>query len=330
MLVVVVALYMLPIHLLRASSSSLSLQLLSRLRQQSIQLQQSRSSAVSVSSCRSQYNLKVHRPARISCFCRCYSSSIDSTSIEDPHLIISMRDLDTFAAPQSSVHKYLVAEAVVAESGLPVMNYETEYGGGGKNNQRLQPANLPRQVKNIHYTPVLPETAPSPYLVAASKSCAAMLELDPSELHTAKFVDAFSGNLLLPRLNRPYCTVYGCHSYGQWFGQLGDGRAIGLGEVYVQQQHKQRTHIDGGGYFHDLTRESPVDAASAEASAGPGQQQQQQQHNYYSQHLFELQLKGSGRSPYSRGFDGRAVLRSSVREYLVSEAMHHLGEGVRD
>ena len=61
------------------------------------------------------------------------------------------------------------------------MYYEREYGG--KSNQRL-PANLPRQVKNIHYTPVLPKTAPSPYLVAVSKSCAAMLELDPSELHT--------------------------------------------------------------------------------------------------------------------------------------------------
>jgi hypothetical protein len=223
-----------------------------------------------------------------------------------------MRDLDTFAAPQSSVHKYLVSEAVVAESGLPVMDYEREYGGNS--NQRL-PANLPRQVKNIHYTPVLPETAPSPYLVAASKSCAAMLELDPSELHSAKFVDAFSGNLLLPRLNRPYCTVYGCHSYGQWFGQLGDGRAIGLGEVYVQQRIPATS--TGGGYFHNFTCELPVDAA-AEASAGP--------EDYYSQHLFELQLKGSGRSPYSRGFDGRAVLRSSVREYLVSEAMHHLGE----
>lgn len=306
-LLVVVVLYMLPVHLLCVSSSPPSLQVLSRLRQRSVQLQQSKSSAGS----RCQYRhsqVKVRHPARFSSY---YSSAIHSTSIEAPRRVISMRDLDTFAAPQSSVHKYLVSEAVVAESGLPVMDYEREYGG--KSNQRL-PANLPRQVKNIHYTPVLPETAPAPYLVAVSKSCAAMLELDPSELHTAKFVNAFSGNLLLPRLNMPYCTVYGCHSYGQWFGQLGDGRAIGLGEVYVQQRTPVTT---GGGYFHNLTRESPVDTA-AEASVGP--------EDYYSQHLFELQLKGSGRSPYSRGFDGRAVLRSSVREYLVSEAMHHLGE----
>jgi len=220
-----------------------------------------------------------------------------------------MRDLDTFAAPLTSVHKYLVSEAVVAESGL-TMDYEAEYGG--KSNKRL-PANLPRQVKNIHYTPVLPEIAPNPYLVAASKSCATMLELDLSELNTTKFIQAFSGNHLLPRLDKPYCTVYGCHSHGQWFGQLGDGRAIGLGEVYVQKKNCYPS--DYIGHFHDLS--SPVDAA--EASAGSM--------DFYSQHLFELQLKGSGRSPYSRGFDGRAVLRSSVREYLVSEAMHHLGEG---
>ena len=105
----------------------------------------------------------------------------------------AMRDLDTFAASVPSVHKYLVSEIVEAESGL-TMDYETDYGGG-RGNQRL-PTNLPRQVKNIHYTPVLPEPAPSPYLVAASKSCATMLELDASELSTMKFVNAFSGNLL--------------------------------------------------------------------------------------------------------------------------------------
>ena len=90
-----------------------------------------------------------------------------------------------------------------------------------------------------------------------------------------------------------------CYSYGQWFGQLGDGRAIGLGEVYTLG-----TPLNDDDEAQ-VSNNRPVD--------------------YYSRHLFELQLKGSGRSPYSRGFDGRAVLRSSVREYLVSEAMHHLG-----
>ena len=70
---------------------------------------------------------------------------------------------------------------------------------------------------------------------------------------------------------------YGGHQFGNWAGQLGDGRAISLGEV-----------------VHDKQR-------------------------------WELQLKGAGKTPYSRFADGRAVLRSSVREYVASEAMHYLG-----
>jgi serine/tyrosine/threonine adenylyltransferase len=91
------------------------------------------------------------------------------------------------------------------------------------------------------------------------------------------FVDALSGNGLLPGMET-YATVYGGHQFGNWAGQLGDGRAILLGEV----------------------------ATSSQAH-------------------FELQLKGAGATPYSRRADGRAVLRSSIREFLCSEAMHHLG-----
>ena len=76
----------------------------------------------------------------------------------------------------------------------------------------------------------------------------------------------------------PYAQCYGGHQFGQWAGQLGDGRAINLGEVLNQQ----------------------------------------------NQHL-TLQLKGAGATPYSRNADGLAVLRSSVREFLCSEAMFHLG-----
>jgi uncharacterized protein YdiU (UPF0061 family) len=76
----------------------------------------------------------------------------------------------------------------------------------------------------------------------------------------------------------PYAARYGGHQFGHWAGQLGDGRAITLGE------------------FSDTTN-----------------------------HVWELQLKGAGRTPYSRNADGRAVLRSSLREFLCSEAMHHLG-----
>lgn len=76
----------------------------------------------------------------------------------------------------------------------------------------------------------------------------------------------------------PYATNYGGHQFGHWAGQLGDGRAIFLGEVAVSSGSR-----------------------------------------------FEVQLKGAGPTPYSRRGDGRAVLRSSIREFLCSEAMHHLG-----
>lgn len=70
---------------------------------------------------------------------------------------------------------------------------------------------------------------------------------------------------------------YGGHQFGSWAGQLGDGRAISLGEVVNMGQR------------------------------------------------WELQLKGAGKTPYSRFADGRAVLRSSIREFVASEALHHLG-----
>jgi Protein adenylyltransferase SelO len=137
----------------------------------------------------------------------------------------------------------------------------------------------PRQIYKSHFTSVLPEPVPTPYMIIGSKSCAQSLGLDPAEMRTLKFVKAFSGNVLMPGLDTPYSSNYGCHCYSSWFGQLGDGRAMALGEV----------------------------------AGGTGDH-------------YELQLKGCGRSPYSRGFDGRAVLRSSIREFLVSEAMFHLGE----
>jgi len=84
------------------------------------------------------------------------------------------------------------------------------------------------------------------------------------------------GNAQLPDAPT-LASVYSGHQFGQWAGQLGDGRALLLGEI--------------------------------DTPAGP----------------MELQLKGAGLTPYSRMGDGRAVLRSSVREYLCSEAMHGLG-----
>ncbi|GAV05201.1 hypothetical protein RvY_15369 [Ramazzottius varieornatus] len=92
-----------------------------------------------------------------------------------------------------------------------------------------------------------------------------------------EFVDFVSGNVVLPG-SVPLAHRYGGHQFGSWANQLGDGRAIMLGE-YV---------------------------------------------NKAGEH-WELQLKGSGKTPYSRSGDGRAVLRSSIREFLCSEAMYHLG-----
>jgi uncharacterized protein YdiU (UPF0061 family) len=120
---------------------------------------------------------------------------------------------------------------------------------------------------------------PSPYLVCASNSAAALIGLDPAEFDTPLFADVFSGNVELPS-SLPLSAVYSGHQFGVWAGQLGDGRAILLGEA-------------------------PASSLAA--------------------NTLELQLKGAGKTPYSRMGDGRAVLRSSIREFLCSEAMAALG-----
>ncbi len=116
-----------------------------------------------------------------------------------------------------------------------------------------------------------------PRLLAHSREMAAELGFSESDVASPEFAQVFGGNALLPGM-QPFATNYGGHQFGHWAGQLGDGRAISLGEVL----------LDGG-------------------------------------QRRELQLKGAGPTPYSRSADGRAVLRSSVREFLCSEAMHHLG-----
>jgi uncharacterized protein YdiU (UPF0061 family) len=125
------------------------------------------------------------------------------------------------------------------------------------------------------YTELRPTPLPAPYLVSHNTALAAELGLDPNRIASPVGVETFTGNLVVPG-SRPLATVYSGHQFGVWAGQLGDGRAILLGEL--------------------------------DTPAG-GQ---------------ELQLKGCGRTPYSRMGDGRAVLRSSIREYLCSEAMHGL------
>ena len=127
-----------------------------------------------------------------------------------------------------------------------------------------------RQVSNACWSKATPFKAPSPTLALWSTELAAQLNLLKGQ------PEVLAGGVLVDGMV-PYAQRYGGHQFGNWAGQLGDGRAITLGEV--------RT----------------------------------------SEGALELQLKGAGHTPYSRFADGKAVLRSSVREFLCSEAMHHLG-----
>lgn len=134
-----------------------------------------------------------------------------------------------------------------------------------------------REVRAALYSQVDPTPVAAPRLLAWSRETAALLDLEESDIASPEFAQVFGGNALLQGM-RPFAANYGGHQFGHWAGQLGDGRAISLGEA--------------------------INAA--------GQR-------------WELQLKGAGPTPYSRTADGRAVLRSSIREFLCSEAMHHLG-----
>jgi uncharacterized protein YdiU (UPF0061 family) len=125
------------------------------------------------------------------------------------------------------------------------------------------------------HTELLPTPLPSPALVGLNQVLVDELGLEPGWLRSEAGIEVLTGNACAPG-SRPLASVYSGHQFGVWAGQLGDGRAILLGEL--------------------------------ETAAG----------------LQEIQLKGAGRTPYSRMGDGRAVLRSSIREYLGSEAMHGL------
>ena len=123
------------------------------------------------------------------------------------------------------------------------------------------------------FTELRPTPLPAPYWVGRSAGLAREIGLDEARLDSDDGLAAFTGNVPVAG-TRPLASVYSGHQFGVWAGQLGDGRAILLGET----------------------------------ASG-----------------WELQLKGSGRTPYSRMGDGRAVLRSSIREFLCSEAMQALG-----
>ncbi len=137
--------------------------------------------------------------------------------------------------------------------------------------------NRPRQVEGAVWSPVSPEPVSRPLMLATSPELADELGLPAEWSSSDQWLSWLSGNAV-PEGQQPYAMNYGGHQFGNWAGQLGDGRAINLGE------------------FQDA-----------------------------SGHWQTMQLKGAGPTPYSRTADGRAVLRSSIREFLCSEAMYHLG-----
>jgi uncharacterized protein YdiU (UPF0061 family) len=138
--------------------------------------------------------------------------------------------------------------------------------------------NFTRPVRDVLYSEVEPTPVRGPRLLGWADHFANELGIArPGEPEDVASVELLGGSRVLPEM-RPYAARYGGHQFGHWAGQLGDGRAITLGEVVFE---------------------------------GRGR--------------LEFQLKGAGRTPYSRHADGRAVLRSSVREFLCSEAMHFLG-----
>ena len=133
-----------------------------------------------------------------------------------------------------------------------------------------------RQVTEACWSDVSPTPVAAPQLLAWSEDLAATLGVTLSG-DERTVAEVLAGNRLLPGM-KPVAACYGGHQFGQWAGQLGDGRAIVLGDLAAPDGRR-----------------------------------------------WELQLKGAGLTPYSRRADGRAVLRSSLREFVCSEAMHHLG-----
>ena len=132
--------------------------------------------------------------------------------------------------------------------------------------------NTRREVLEAVYSFVRPIKTSNPTLLHVSDEMQHTLDFSNEDIQSREFLEFVTGNSVLKN-SKPFAMCYAGHQFGNWAGQLGDGRAINLGEIKD----------------------------------------------------WAVQLKGSGPTPYSRTADGLAVLRSSIREYLCSEAMHHLG-----
>ena len=158
---------------------------------------------------------------------------------------------------------------------LDTLNFDNRFVNELPGDPELE--NYRRQVYQACYSRVQPKVMQKPRLLIYSPEMAAALDLTEEICLSDDFCQVFVGNRLTHGMDA-YATCYGGHQFGHWAGQLGDGRAINLGEVVNTQGQR-----------------------------------------------WALQLKGAGLTPYSRSADGLAVLRSSLREFLCSEAMHHLG-----
>ena len=141
----------------------------------------------------------------------------------------------------------------------------------------LQFENTYRELPEDFYDLVRPTPLSNPHLVCFNQDAGDLIDLNPDQANTPEFVKYFSGNAQIPD-SEPLAMYYTGHQFGVYNPDIGDGRAILLGEVKNNRNE-----------------------------------------------IWDLHLKGSGRTKYSRVFDGRAVLRSCIREYLCSEAMHALG-----
>jgi len=146
----------------------------------------------------------------------------------------------------------------------------------------------PRLVKHAAYTFVRPDPIKTPELIGVSKAALRDLAIDAASVESEEFKQTVSGERIIsidqesgPRDEDvyPWAQCYGGYQFGNWAGQLGDGRAISLFETT----------------------------------------------NPATNTRYEVQLKGAGKTPYSRFADGKAVVRSSIREFVVSEALNALG-----
>ena len=143
--------------------------------------------------------------------------------------------------------------------------------------ENLKFDNSYQKLSSEFYRVVPPTPLPAPYLVSFNEEVAKLIGLDISEVSKPELLEYFCGNKLFEN-STPISAIYAGHQFGSYVPQLGDGRAILLGEVVNENGER-----------------------------------------------FDVQLKGAGQTPFSRMGDGRAVLRSTIREYLCSEAMFGLG-----